>query len=236
TFPGTYAALASGMIGPYAELQYGTRPNMDYLSWPGLKAAHEAMQRRCASCHAGDLQLPSSPADNLGLRLHHLAYGDGTPRFWDPPWLKTYGDGSLRPGSGEWMKAFADPRLRFSRNILYNLSHPERSLQLLAPLATASGGHATCGEVFGSRDDPDYQRLLDGIREAQAYLGRIKRFNMPGFRPEPEYVREMQRYGILPADLPQDAPIDVYDTDRRYWRSFWHHPRDTDQWSHSLSQ
>ncbi|MCP5520410.1 MAG: PD40 domain-containing protein [Verrucomicrobiales bacterium] len=236
TFPGTYAALASGMIGPYAELQYGTRPNMDYLSWPGLKAAHEAMQRRCASCHAGDLQLPSSPADNLGLRLHHLAYGDGTPRFWDPPWLKTYGDGSLRPGSGEWMKAFADPRLRFSRNILYNLSHPERSLQLLAPLATASGGHATCGEVFGSRDDPDYQRLLDGIREAQAYLGRIKRFNMPGFRPEPEYVREMQRYGILPADLPQDAPIDVYDTDRRYWRSFWHHPRDTDQWAHSLSQ
>jgi hypothetical protein len=224
TFPGTYAALASGMIGPYAELQYGTRPRRGYLKWPGLKAAHEVLERRCASCHTGKRALPSLPADNLGLRLHHLAYGEGQPRFWDPPWLKTYGDGSLRPGSVKWMKAFADPRLQFSRNILYNLSHPERSLQLLAPLAKAAGGHGTCGTVFTSREDRDYQLLLGGIREAQAYLTRIKRFNMPGFRPEPEYIREMQRYGILPAGLAADAPIDVYDTDRRYWQSFWHQP------------
>jgi len=224
TFPGTYAALASGMLGPYAALQYGTRPKIDYLSWPGLKDAREVMDRRCASCHTDELRLPESPADNLGLRLHHLAYGEGAPRMWVPPWLKTYGDGSLRPGSVEWMKAYADPRLQFSRNILYNLSRPERSLQLLAPLAKSAGGHATCGDVFANTSDPDYRRLLEGVREAQAQLNAVKRFNMPGFRPEPEYVREMQRYGILPEIQPNDAVIDVYDTDRRYWQSLWHQP------------
>jgi hypothetical protein len=29
----------------------------------------------------------------------------------------------------------------------------------------------------------------------------------------------MQRFGILPSDLPEDAPIDVYATDRAYWES-----------------
>jgi len=47
---------------------------------------------------------------------------------------------------------------------------------------------------------------------------------MPGFRPTPGYVREMKRYGILPNDLPEGAPIDVYATDRAYWRSLWWQP------------
>jgi len=34
----------------------------------------------------------------------------------------------------------------------------------------------------------------------------------------------MKRYGVLPRDLPADAPIDVYATDRRYWQSLWHRP------------
>ena len=47
---------------------------------------------------------------------------------------------------------------------------------------------------------------------------------MPGFRPLPSYVREMKRYGILPKDLAADADIDVYATDRAYWRSLWYKP------------
>jgi hypothetical protein len=43
--------------------------------------------------------------------------------------------------------------------------------------------------------------------------------------PEPEYIREMKRYGVLPATYQSGDPIDVYDTDRRYWQSLWHrHP------------
>ena len=48
----------------------------------------------------------------------------------------------------------------------------------------------------------------------------MKRFDMPGFHPGPEYVREMVRYGILPRA--PDSPIDVYATDRAYWESLWY--------------
>ena len=72
--------------------------------------------------------------------------------------------------------------------------------------------------------DPDYRRLLAGIQEAKAHLEAITRFNMPQYRPEPEYIREMKRYGILPQSHQANDPIDVYDTDRRYWQSLWPQP------------
>jgi hypothetical protein len=225
TFPGTYAALGSGMIGPYAELQYGTKPQVDVQNWPSMLAAKEVLEARCGECHEGDTRLPSNPKDTLGLRLHHLVYGEGKPRYWDPPWVKTYGDGSLRPGSPQWLRAYGDPRLRFSRHKIYNLTRPEHSIQLLAPLAKSAGGLEVCGEVFASREDPAFQILLAAIGDAKAHLDRITYFSRPDFRPEPEYVREMVRYGILPSDfdITRDA-IDVYETDRRYWRSMWHTP------------
>ena len=34
----------------------------------------------------------------------------------------------------------------------------------------------------------------------------------------------MKRYGILPETHQAGDPINVYDTDRRYWESFWHQP------------
>jgi hypothetical protein len=41
--------------------------------------------------------------------------------------------------------------------------------------------------------------------------------------PSPLYVREMKRYGILPADLDVGVnPIDVYATDEAYYQSFWY--------------
>jgi hypothetical protein len=216
TFPGTYAALGGGMIGSYASLEYGTKPKLNCVEWPALKRAKQVMDSRCAACHRENMKLPSAPDDNLGLRLHHLKYGEGAPRFWTPPWLKP--DPSLRTGSQEWMKKYADPRMQFSHNILYNLSRPEKSVQLLAPLAKSGGGLGLCGSVFSDTTDKDYQLLLAGIQEARAYLEQITRFNMPHFRPEPEYVREMKRYGILPES--HSDPIDVYETDRRYWDSF----------------
>jgi Tol biopolymer transport system component len=223
TFPGTYAALGTGMIGPYAALQYNTKTEPDYSSWPSIKAAAEVLYRRCASCHSGRMKLPRHPADNLELRLHHLVYGKGTPRFWTPPWLEPY-DSTRRIGSLEWMKEYADPRMQFSRHILYNLSRPEKSLQLLAPLAKDAGGYGICDSVFKSTEEADFRILLAAINDAKAYLDKITRYDMPNFRPAPEYIREMQRFGILPADYQSGDPIDVYETDSKYWQSLWHRP------------
>lgn len=228
TFPGTYASLGTGMIGPYAALQYKTKEEPDYMSWPSVKAAGEVLDRRCASCHLDSKKLPRHPADNLGLRLHHLTYGEGSPRFWTPPWLEPSDDG-LRIGSPAWMKKYADPRLQFSRHILYNLSRPAKSLLLMAPLAKEAGGYGICGPVFEDRDDADLKVLLMAIEDFRVRLQRIKRFDMPGFQPAPEYVREMQRFGVLPPGYQPGDPIDVYETDRRYWRSMWHQPVLTDR-------
>jgi len=80
--------------------------------------------------------------------------------------------------------------------------------------------------VFDDANDSDFQCILSHIEAAKARLEEIKRFDMPGFKPNEHYVREMKRYGVLPEsfDLAED-PTDVYATDDAYWRSMWHRPR-----------
>jgi len=80
--------------------------------------------------------------------------------------------------------------------------------------------------VFESAGDPDYQALLACIRAAKEQLDSVTRFDMPDFRPNEHYVREMKRYGILPKQVdPAASRLDAYALDRAYWRSFWHTPR-----------
>jgi hypothetical protein len=119
---------------------------------------------------------------------------------------------------------------------MFNLSRPEKSLILLAPMATDAGGYGLCkqrnengsfGEsvtIFADPNDPDYQKVLALCRRGKRRLEEIKRFDMPGFRPTLSYIREMERYGILPNDLAEGALIDVYALDRAYWRSLWWRP------------
>jgi hypothetical protein len=174
------------------------------LEWPSVQAAGEALQRRCLTCHDAQKPLPLSPSHLVGPG------GWGTAFDGAPPWV------DLTPD---------DIRRRWSRDLFYNLSYPEKSVLLLAPLATAAGGFASCGQaVFADRSDPDYQQILAAIRDAKDKLEQVRRFDMPGFRPRAEYVRDMKRYGILPADQSEEAPVDVYATDRAYWRSLWFRP------------
>jgi len=107
-----------------------------------------------------------------------------------------------------------------------NLSTPEHSLVLRAPLARSAGGLELCDKVvFADTTDAMYQRLLRQFKYAQQVLHQMKRFDMPDFRPRPEYVREMKRFGILPADFGPHDPIDVYELDQKYWKSFWYQPK-----------
>jgi Hydrazine synthase alpha subunit middle domain/WD40-like Beta Propeller Repeat len=127
-----------------------------------------------------------------------------------------------------WRPAPDDPRLRLSRHLMFNLTRPEKSLMLLAPLATEAGGYGACeGAVFANKDDADYQKLLAMCRAGQVHLEHIKRFDMPDFVPPAPYVREMKRYGILPSDLADETTVNGYHTDREYWRSLWYTPPKT---------
>jgi hypothetical protein len=121
-----------------------------------------------------------------------------------------------------------DPVARFSANVMLNLTRPHLSPMLLGPLARAAGGFGSCGEVFRHQDDPDYQTLLAALRRAKEDLDTEPRFATPTFQPNPQYVREMKKYGILAptSDLAQQ-PLDVFDIDQRYWRSLWHQPMPT---------
>ena len=216
-YPGTYAAYGTGQIGGCWGNNRPVREMAD--DWPSTAAAVEVIERRCGSCHAKD-QLPRHVTAQIPL--------------------DSWGD----------MLSWTRPLSRYSRHRLYNLSQPDKSLVLLAALSHEAGGYAE-GEpassdtsqpvaedrsqppkpivhpvVFDDSDDPDYQKILSHIEAAKARLEEIKRFDMPDFKPNEHYVREMKRYGVLAEsfDLSRD-PIDVYATDDAYWRSMWHRPR-----------
>ncbi len=109
--------------------------------------------------------------------------------------------------------------------VLTNLTNPEASRMLVSPLSKRAGGRGICGGGgFTGKDDPLYQSVLAAIRNASNTLNSQKRFDMPGFRPNAHYIREMQRFGILAEDLDPKRSINPYDVDRAYWDSFAYRP------------
>jgi len=199
-YPGTYAALDTGMIGGFPKSILDTSDR----AWPSSVAAAEAIERRCLSCHDRSLPLPRFLSDDLDLVLSN--------------------------------PDFNDVRIKMSRHIMFNLSRPEKSLILLAPLSPHSGGYGLCAEhgskagesmpaaVFADTNDPDYQKILAMCADGCDYLDKNKRFDMPGFRPTPQYVREMRRFGIVTNNVAANAAIDAYQADGAYWQSLWYRP------------
>ena len=124
----------------------------------------------------------------------------------------------------------------------FNLSRPEKSYFLLKALSPKAGGIGMTKKVkkdgkeveepvyaFENKEDPDYQALLKAVQNKKDDLEKIKRFDMPGFRPNEHYVREMKVYGILPESLGPEDPVDPYATDRAYWESLWYYPPESKQ-------
>jgi hypothetical protein len=104
---------------------------------------------------------------------------------------------------------------------LINGSRPEKSAVLAAPLAKEAGGWGICPDVFKSKDDKDYQKLLTAANNWQKEWLKAKRFGTPQFQVNHQYIREMARFGVLDKDTPADK-VDPYETDRRYWQKFNH--------------
>jgi len=47
---------------------------------------------------------------------------------------------------------------------------------------------------------------------------------MPGFRPNNDYIREMQKYGFVKKDLGPEELFDYYQAEREYFDSFFYDP------------
>jgi hypothetical protein len=192
-YPGTYAALGSGMFP--------------------VKFPDTTIRRRCASCH----KATKASYRNVKKGAFYYQFGRREP----PQPLLTDVDDIILIRHLAYFQLGESPLYQ----ALCNLDRPKKSLFLLAPLARKAGGLQLCGEpVFAGTADPDYAEILGAIREAAERLAREKRFDMTGFRPNRFYIREMQRYGVLPEDLPADAPVDVYAADRAYWEKFIYRP------------
>ncbi|MBT3198892.1 MAG: hypothetical protein HN350_03155 [Phycisphaerales bacterium] len=199
TYPGTYAALGTGMID--------RTPSLDPKKSFANQKVSAAVSRRCVSCHRGKMRMPSSPG-------HLIIKGFRRGGHIDPH----------------------EPGMRYSSHIVFNLSKPASSLFLLAPLSKQAGGYGICrpigtdlkkrhDPIFKSTDDADYKLILGAIDDAKNYLEKIKRFDMPGFRPNVHYLREMKAYGILAPKFDLDTGlINPYKTDEKYWRSHWYLP------------
>ncbi len=211
-YAGTYAAYGTGQIGAWWRNNEPIREMAD--NWPTTLPATESIERRCAACHGR--MLPRFVTDQVPVD----AFGD--------------------------LEGWQRPTSRFSRHTVFDLTQPEKSLVLMAPLSRQGGGYAVGSPeaaklitenrskppkpashpvIFASADDPDYRNILAHLRAAQSRLDEIKRFDMPGFKPRAEYVREMKRYGVLAASFdPASDAIDVYAADQAYFRMFWHRP------------
>jgi hypothetical protein len=198
-YPGTYASLGSGT----------SRGRVN----------QQALERRCGSCHSGK------------TTLHR---GGGVKGF-------AQGHQLIKD----------DPMFPFCREMTINLSRPENSMILLAPLAKSAGGYGICrplsteeleswqkGEkltskavgneepVLPDQSNPDYQALLGEIEKIKKGFEKFtKRFDMPEFRPNKHYIREMKNYGVLPEKFSDETSVDIYETDEKYWRSHWYIPR-----------
>ena len=151
----------------------------------------------------------------MGKRCNSCHNKDGMRLPTDPRGIRPHYYRDLRKG----VERFATP-------LLFNISRPEKSMALLAPLAKEAGGYGICpGPVFADKNDPDYKRMLASMKAASDYLKSAVLYHMPGFKPNLHYIREMQRYGVLAKAFDiEKHPIDVFQTDQAYWRTFWHQP------------
>jgi len=208
-YAGTYASLGgSGTIG-WNVHSWEVNNIQDIDS---VKVAQKTIVERCASCHTGERTLPKSPVDTMKTAPFGVGYSGYTERDYRRPAIRT-----------------------FSRFRVFNLTHPDLSLMLMAPLAQAAGGLGKCAgakdaPVFANTADPGYKALLASIRDTGKRLEKITRFDMPVYRPSPQWLREMQRFGILPKQQGTDTPVNPYEVEKRYFESLWHRPGAKEQW------
>ena len=202
---------AAPYAGSYAALR--NSEEQGYYGNAGHKFFGECadvFNRRCAECH-------KNTADRNV---------NGLPFSWE---IRHDKENALagRPISCYERIVFTnDPARVFDASLLVNYTQPECSCVLLAPLAQAAGGYGRCGRaVFQDKNDPDYKKLLASIESGKQLYDARPPWGAPGWKPTPQYVREMKRFGVLPEAFdPARDTLDPFATDQAYWRSLWPKP------------
>jgi hypothetical protein len=197
---------------PYAGSYAGLRNQQDQTvagraMGKVLQEGGDVLRRRCSQCH-----VLNDPRNERGMALPFSPITANNSR-------------GLPRRTGVWERVVLedDPLTRFSIHVLLNFSRPSLSPLVLGPLVKEAGGYGSCGPVFATTDDRDYQRLVSAIASGKAEYDAVPRYGTPGFRPNRQYVREMKRYGVLsPSFDASSDEIDVFEADQRYWRSLWH--------------
>jgi hypothetical protein len=109
---------------------------------------------------------------------------------------------------------------------IVNISEPEKSFLLRAPLAKDSGGLGICSRiVFENKNDPLFKEIVQSLNRTRKKLEQDKRFDMSGFRPNKDYIREMQKYGLIKKNLQDDETFDYYKIEREYFDSWYYDPK-----------
>ncbi|MCX6924641.1 MAG: hypothetical protein NT154_15715 [Verrucomicrobia bacterium] len=113
-------------------------------------------RRRCFDCHKRSVDISDAW---LGRTIITV-----TSRVWTDTTLMDQGLQS------EPAVAVFGPEYRI------NLTHPEWSQMLTAPLASSAGGLGLCRDqegnpIFRTTDDPDYQAMLSALRQGKRYMG-----------------------------------------------------------------
>ena len=202
---------AAPYAGSYAALR--NSEEQGYYGNAGHKFFGECadvFSRRCAECH-------KNAAD------HNV---NGIPFSWE---IRHDKENRLagRPISCYERIVFTnDPARVYDASLLVNYTQPECSSVLLAPLAQTAGGYGRCGRaVFQDKSDPDYKKLLASIESGKQLYDARPPWGAPGWKPNPQYVREMKRFGILPESFdPSRDTLDPFAADQAYWRSLWPKP------------
>jgi len=214
-YSGVYAASGCGGLGYFIAHQNIRNDDV----WPETEPSRQAIHRRCDPCHC-----PTEEEKKIGNYSLNTEY---KASYW-PPQNNHYVVHDMCEESG-----------RYNRHEIWNLSYPEKSKVLRAPLSKEAGGLGKCEaasgkKVFADVNDPDYQTILRYIQRGRKYiLEEDTRFSMlhpspnngldcpQRFTPRWGYMREMIRYGILPPDTTPKTEIDPYEVEGKYWESLW---------------
>lgn len=220
TYP-EFAELHHGVRGIGARDAWDSKGRMSQWSKVDLQ---DMFDRRCADCHEREV-LNQSWLQPMRMKVYSDKWGDKA--------LTSHGF-----GSNKWkLVNKLGPEYRI------NLTNPEYSLFLQAPLSQSVGGAGMCknedgSPVFADKNDPDYQKALQAIETGKEILYKYPRVDMKGekgfmnqtiFCMIPEANQEEEAYNFVVSSHSPDAISIVNKDGLLQWQyTNIDHPQDFD--------